>query len=221
MKLVALCWVLAFAFASSLIPSYCFISYVCVVWPDMEIYQTFPSRIGACSPVSELAVDMAHGMQTLPFFLVVLPNVVMYVKIIGALNSRVAASEEMKNSREQNLRMRNTVARMLVINGTLFFLLAAPFHVLSLILMVASFSSHNKDDLYDGLDTALPICQLLLYMNSAINPFVYSAINSRYRKAYWHAFCVGKGKVANSEVDNFLVHPPNNSMKINTISETM
>ncbi|XP_071847081.1 neuropeptides capa receptor-like [Apostichopus japonicus] len=217
-KLVALCWILACVFASSLIPSYCLMLYACTVWPEGELYQDFPTRLGGCWPVNDLAVDIAHGIQTLPFFLVISPNIVMYMKIIATLNNRVAASDEMKNSREKNLRMRNVVARMLVVNGTLFFILAAPFHVLSLILMAAPLSSNSSDDFYHVLDTLLPFCQLLLYMNSAINPFVYSATNARYRKAYWHAFCLERVKVANCEKDNFLVNPQN-SARVNTISE--
>ncbi|KAJ8028209.1 Thyrotropin-releasing hormone receptor [Holothuria leucospilota] len=211
-KLVIFCWVLACAFACSLMPSYWLIIYACTTWPDRERYSDYPSRIGACWPVSDFAMNSAYGMQTIPFFLALLPNTVMYIKIVGTLNSRVATSSEMNSSREQNLRMRNMVARMLVANGTLFFALASPFHILSFIIMIISLSSPKLDHLYDGIDTAIPVCQLLLYMNSAVNPVVYSVTNSRYRKAYLDAVKSLRRKRTK--------HNGNSSLPVNNLSHS-
>ncbi|XP_030852858.1 thyrotropin-releasing hormone receptor-like [Strongylocentrotus purpuratus] len=78
--------------------------------------------------------------------------------------------------------MRDRVSRMLIANGTMFFLCLAPFELTSLWAMVTN-------DTF--LETGRPwtqFCRVMMYLNSAVNPIIYNITNPRYRQAFMRAF---------------------------------
>ena len=184
-RLIVACWFMAVLLASLQLPSTFEFTQYCVTWPldNSELYKNFPEVIGRCSALDQpWVLQMFHLTQTIPFFVAFFGSVYFYVSIVVKLNKRYSSSD-----RQQVVRTRNHVALMLVANGTVFFLTLTSFEVTSMILFIEGFS----DDIlipYEVRGVLFEVNRLLLYINSAVNPIVYTVTNARYRRAFRRAF---------------------------------
>lgn len=191
-------WVVAFCLAAMTIPasSEYFTSYV--VYNDATS-EHHPELISYCWPVNGWIVMVVNGMQTLPFFFALFPNFFMYFQIIRKLNDRLIGRNIPQFVRN-GTKMRNTVAKMLVLNGSVFFTCNMPFHTLSLIYVIVFFcDSATREFWQTKLQPVQPYVQLLLYVNSAVNPYIYNAVNRTYRKALYKAILCQKRIVKTSD----------------------
>lgn len=204
-KISLIGWIIAFCFASILMPVYWKLQTFCIIWsPDSNHPYGLPEIFGYCVPVAEWAINYANAIQTLPFFTAFAVNFMLYYIIIKSMTERTRAvvpsdsntasgpntlSGRSPNPRFVALRTktRNQLAQMVVINGVVFFVCLAPFEFYSFSLMITSaidkylFTQPQRH-------LANHICRILLYINSAINPFVYGVTNERYRKSFKAAF---------------------------------
>ena len=181
-------WLVATAFAASLIPSWIAWTPLCILWPDEDKYTSFPNVIGACLPFSQAMSIVGNGLQTVPFFIVMVANFVMYGLIIRAVRTRVAVREQQQGAAAiRTIQMRNQVTRMLIINGVIFFILLAPYQFAAFSTMiigaVGDYLLNNEQH-----TKVIWTMRILSYLNSASNPFVYTLVNRRYRDAFLEVY---------------------------------
>ena len=168
----------------------------CVLWPttSSSFDVGFPRYVTFCTPTTVRGRMHYEVLLFVPFLVALIANGFMYYKIIQGLSRRPASSSiDGINSDEdgqvpnRNVRVRNQIARMLVVSGLLFFLLQCVRRVASLHVMVA-FTTDYFMFTSDQYGIVVLIGRALLYLNSAINPFVYMVTSSHYRKSIASAF---------------------------------
>lgn len=78
---------------------------------------------------------------------------------------------------------RNQVAKMVMINGIIFFCLGIPFQVFNTLDIMGNVLSTS-----DSI-SLLWTTRVLQAINSSINPLIYSIANRRFRQALWEMAC--------------------------------
>ncbi|XP_022079410.1 neuromedin-U receptor 2-like [Acanthaster planci] len=184
-RLAACSWFLGGAFSCLLIPGKSVVNTYCFVWDmtnssNASIEPPYLDPMLLCNPLWSWSGDFANCLQTVPFFMAMVANSIMYFKIIQALKS-TSTNANTADLRARTLRDRNKVTRMLVANGIIFFCCLAPFQTASLLRAFFFLDTQH-------FETASTV---LMYLNSAVNPIVYNCTNSRYRMAFRLAFTRG------------------------------
>ncbi|XP_022086130.1 thyrotropin-releasing hormone receptor-like [Acanthaster planci] len=187
-KLVVLSWAVAAVLAATTVPSQCRTVVYCMLWPTRELEATLPATLTAYVSTSEAAFRYASFMQTCPFFVAMAVNSVLFVRVMRAMNDRLGVIGRQAAGVRKNLEVRNQIARMLVINGVMFFILMAPFQTLSLYWFIRRLTGYTRYQSNKSFEAGLLFSHLLTYCNSAINPIIYNVTNSRYRRAFYEAF---------------------------------
>ncbi|XP_038063050.1 neuropeptides capa receptor-like [Patiria miniata] len=190
-RLLVASWIVAFCVAASFIP--CTMEYVtlCSGWPSDERYRSWPSQIAFCGPVDDWAIVYGSGAQAIPFLLIFPVNVYLYFRIIVGI-TRAIKDTSIAGRRQKNIRQRNQIAVMLIVNGAVFFICLAPFEMISLFYMIAY--SREEPVFILPADTRQSLtssARLLAYINAAINPFVYTCMSAQYRDAFRQTFGLG------------------------------
>ncbi|XP_033111926.1 gastrin/cholecystokinin type B receptor-like [Anneissia japonica] len=198
-RLIASAWVLAFCLSMLVSPSNWGNKSYCLWWisngtNSPSSSESFPSendpyyhngRMFQCTGITPWYVSFGACVQTLPFFTAFIANCTLYYNIIHSLNRRVGTADRQRPN-TKNLRIRNQVARMLIVNGLVFFICLAPFEILSLV--VTSETITNIVVLtQEQYNMWGEFARLMLYVNSAVNPIVYNLMSKRYRQAYCDA----------------------------------
>ncbi len=211
-------WATSFILGCTQIPATCNIITYCILWTFEELQNdsNLPESIGYCYPVNkvEWLEDFSIIIQTILFVFAMLCNGILYIKIIRTLNRRVGAmdlneidlggvthhgleSNQGPHHRQATLHMRDRIARMLVINGTIFFLLMVPFQI---IMLDKAFTEKDPLVWEKQFGAWMQFCRVLTYLNSMVNPIIFNVTNSRYRKAFQKAFFCTKLKEQHSSV---------------------
>ena len=188
-RMVCLVWVISSLFAFLAAP-YTPIQ-MCVVPSD-----NITTRV-LTIPYCEFACDKCAGALYLTdcfqFFIALFANVIMYSLIVYQLSRTDFATESNSNSTGGNgnnraLQTRNAVAKMLIINGVIFFICLSPFSIANIESIFAFFGGSVFDTAF--VNHLGWIGRVLFLVNSSLNPLVYSASNPRYRSAFLQAFGV-------------------------------
>ena len=118
---------IAFGFIFTVInvPSYAVIYKVCYIWPDAERFDDMPTVGNNCGPISLTYYIYQELFTILLFTISLIYNTLLYVLIIVALSNRGVSEES--NSTSQSQQVRNQVARVLVLNGLVFFICQFPY----------------------------------------------------------------------------------------------
>ena len=189
-KFVTACWVFGLIYSVTLIaPQWFVLGKICVIWPDEEQYANLPSIVKtACLPIHEVYTSFPHIALTIPYTFALVVNSYMYFRIVQKLSTRVRSdlSNNDVTFDERAHRVRNQVARLLIVNGVVFFLCHMPYFLLRFNDAILGFSNnkvgiqltHSQWWVSFWTNRALGTC------NSVINPVIYSATNRRYRKAF-------------------------------------
>ncbi|KAJ8037032.1 G-protein coupled receptor 39 [Holothuria leucospilota] len=185
-------WISSFALTICLLPSTMDFVSVCIIWPSTSAYANFPAKVGLCEAISDFWSSVNECVQIFPFFISLLLNILCFVKIMSRLYAgRVLLSFTARQTAQQDSQVKrrhkhstHAATRMLIINGVAFFVLATPFHVTSAIQFFENYLSEWSC----GCRELKDISVLLLYVNSAVNPFIYGMTNRTYRKAYYSVF---------------------------------
>ena len=189
-KIILFSWISGIFLGACVTPRYSGFIPHCVEWPDSEEFKHLPKRIYYCSVAHPDIYLLTEILQTVPLFLVMFINIFLYISIFRALGQRptMATSDNVDNEvqRQQSRRIRNQVARLLIINGTVFFLCQTPVRFASLdnILVHITGSGFFTAQQYVFLWV---IGRCLLLINSCVNPFIYVATSSFYREAFLQA----------------------------------
>ena len=190
-KVLCLVWLICLGLAASTIPSVLKPLNICAIWP--EEYSHFPPIY-----VRYMAIDPRYNIytyviQTVPFFVTMVINSVLYVFIMREMERRLHAMERYDLDLQTNVEIRNQVSRMLVANGIIFFILMAPFQFGSLLTLIDRATGQGYIPIHK-LEHFLNVARMMVYLNSAINPLIYTMANSRYRAAFEEAFCQNRLK---------------------------
>ncbi|XP_022088122.1 thyrotropin-releasing hormone receptor-like [Acanthaster planci] len=196
-------WILAALLVSLVGPWHNGFVLTCIVWPEYSSFDGVPDRVYTLKDNSE---DMStYELVTMPqrdslvytitFIVIASVNSVVFVRIIRALKLRVVPIGQQNAVLEARItRTRNQVTWMLVINGVLFFVLMAPSKIYALARTISRGSGHEVlDNLQRSYVTNT--FSILTYLNSAVNPIIYSAVSLRYRRACRRAFTVRQRRI--------------------------
>ncbi|XP_071814443.1 somatostatin receptor type 2-like [Apostichopus japonicus] len=201
---VTLVWLSSSIITASMSPSYNNFIITCIVWPNDIAYENYPAISGLCYSEDNTWLFVNEIVQTFPFFVALILNVVCIVKIIlklyGRLPSSVPTMDDAMATHQR--KSANAATRMLLVNGIAFFIFATPYHLVNVIqFFEIIFPSWSPD-----IDVLKYIFLSMLYINSAINPYIYGMTNPFYRKAYSQILCrmsslvVTKSKTASSSL---------------------
>ncbi|XP_072046380.1 thyrotropin-releasing hormone receptor-like [Amphiura filiformis] len=189
-KLIIASWLLGVLLAACVVPRYSGNDIYCAIWPNNPTFASFPRVIKFCVAGHPDIYIFSEALNVIPFALSMIGNLFMYTHIIITLGRRPSLKQsdgKFDASAQQMNRVRNQVARLLIINGLMFFTTQAPFRVTSIHNMLA----HNTGT---GLFTKeaygilLLITRCLVIINSCVNPIVYFLTSSLYRHAFYKAF---------------------------------
>lgn len=195
--LVVATWISCFGFSLTFIPAFAILGRKCLVWPENDQYSNWPNIQRLCLSISPLADSYAEGAQTTPFFVCFIINLILYKNIIKGLRESSNKLLDHRNSsqsseirRTEREKSRIQITRMLLVNSVIFFLLLSPFEFLSLTRSIRIAVTQEPYTVPANIASTIGyIFRLLAYTNSIINPFVYTALSSRFRDAFAIAYC--------------------------------
>ncbi len=194
LQMISFSWLIAIILFGISLPSWTGIAKSCVIWPDSKKYRDFPTIVWNCNNPNRAVYTFGEMVLMAPFFVVLPVNVYMYGSIILTLSKRTSAFSD-KDQAEIATRARNQIARLLIINGSVFLLCQAPYRFIS-IHYIAKFLGHGPEGQGFLSPTVFGILllasRLLVLINSCCNPFIYYFTSSFYRQAFYEAFCFGK-----------------------------
>ncbi|KAJ8037034.1 Neuropeptides capa receptor [Holothuria leucospilota] len=188
---IGLVWFSSFALTAIILPTYSDFSTVCIKWPNETLYSNYPTQAAFCETQTDIWIPVGEMVEIFAFFIALLLNVVCFVKITSKLYGRKQFSfggtpvYEDDPVRAQHRNSAHAATRMLLINGIAFFVLATPFHLTSAI----EFAEHIFSDWIFPCTFYKDLSVTLLYVNSAVNPYIYGVTNQFYRQAYRNMLC--------------------------------
>ena len=186
-KLTICAWIISLVVASLRISASCEFRVYCLIWPDMDSYQDYPTIIGECRPPQEWISYFTKCIQLIPFILAMGINAVLYGKITRAVHCTTARPNARSVPSSTSV-IEAKITRMVVATGVIFFLCLAPYEFFSALLMILTLNGN--------LVSAMQVCRMMMYLNSAINPFIYNVANPRYRRAFCLTFTCKPGNSA-------------------------
>ncbi|XP_033628950.1 thyrotropin-releasing hormone receptor-like [Asterias rubens] len=185
-KLIISAWSVGVVLSAAMIPAHYNMYYYCIVWPvEIGTFSDFPDVIGVCAgiPGNLWLGNFSNFFQTIPFVCTFLFNGFAYTQIIRRLKQRSRDDSLSKEVMSKNTRVRNQVSIMLIANGVAFFICLAPFQLLCLSVGILDLTGEVVN-----FEVFVHIAQIMLYLNSTLNPYIYNATSSVYRQAFRDAF---------------------------------
>ncbi|XP_072032882.1 neuromedin-U receptor 2-like [Amphiura filiformis] len=181
-RMVIIIWIVSILFASLAAPYTSVV--ICAV--SSNNIDLITAEFTYCEFSCDWCAGALYLTDLIQFIVAMILNSVMYGLIIYHLSKSSSALGDDSVQNERALQTRNTVAKMLIINGILFFICLFPFSLLNMenIAERFGFTVFNKSFvIYSSW-----IGRVLFLLNSVSNPFVYNATNPRYRQAFQQAF---------------------------------
>lgn len=189
MRIITMSWFLSAVTSSLVVLRYAKLQIFCVMYPDEGIFVDYPKRIGFCVSIHPKVLVFSETMTIVPFFFALIGNVYMYGRIIHTLSHRQNRTDTAMKNRIiiMQKQIRNQVARLLIINGVIFFCCQLPYRMLSINLFVQEATGHGflSTSQYGVLAVT---ARCLVLINSCANPFVYFVCNSGYRNGFRQMF---------------------------------
>ncbi|XP_038048188.1 neuromedin-U receptor 2-like [Patiria miniata] len=206
-RMIAICWLVGLLFSASTVPRVFVLNVLCLQWPDVDAFLDYPSSYAYCGPVSPWVDYFIPPLLNLPWIMAMVANVFMYVRILQMLNKRTSNKNITVRKDHNATHIRNQVAKMLVANGTVFFLCQAPYRIFSLSKWICLLAQ-IPDPFLLALGSEIRwISSVPQFINAMINPLIYGAVNPAYRSAIRVAFKC-KGHVRRRKTSLFVVRGP-------------
>ncbi|XP_038048189.1 neuropeptides capa receptor-like [Patiria miniata] len=200
-RMIAICWLVGLLFSTSTVPRVFVLNVLCLQWPDVDAFVDYPSSYAYCGPVSPWVDYFIPPLLNVPWIMPMVANVFAYVRILQMLNKRTSNQNITVNTDHDATHIRNHVGKMLVANGTVFFLCQVPYRIFSLsgwICLLAQIPDPFRAALGSG---TIWISVVPQNINAMINPLIYSAVNPEYRSEFKVAFkCKGQARRQNTSV---------------------
>ena len=97
----------------------------CVIWPNSTKFSDMPTTGTQCTPLNNTIYIFHEVFNMTLFFTLFIYNTVLYLKIVYALSKRSLVTKSSDDL--QANRVRNQVARVLILNGLVFFTCQGPY----------------------------------------------------------------------------------------------
>ncbi|XP_072025040.1 somatostatin receptor type 5-like [Amphiura filiformis] len=177
-------WVVALLFAGFEIPLFV-VQKVCVSWPPEEEYSDHPSVIPMCFHGCDWCVTVVLYADILQYLLAVPAVIFMSVAMVVKLRHSLTLKGSFRSAK--STQARENLVRMLQINAFIFFICLTPLEIINL----NSLAKNYKTDFLNAHQSHYIkwIGRITMLINSAVNPVIYSTVNSSYRKAFLKEFC--------------------------------
>ena len=158
------------------------VEYVCVEWSEEWDYSDLATKYPVCTvPVGwHWVLKAIDSVDFTQFCFTVLSSIYMYCRIIYSLCAGSQRQTSMTQARQQ-------IAKMLILTGTVFFLLLTPYQLVIIDTFFYGIG-HPIFTTTDQLTYVLWIGRVTTQLNAAINPVLYTVSNPGYRKAFMKAF---------------------------------
>ncbi len=197
-KLLIGSWVLALLLGALVTPGFSSLTVYCLAVPDEGEYANLPEMVGYCDAVGIWAKYLETCVQACPFFIALVGNFYLYIRIIRCLNKRFDNLDDDTNqsntqprSQAHATHIRNAVALMLIANGVIFFFCQFLARVLMLSQLMKLLVGLSIPEYCHYV--LMILSRILLFVNASINPVIYNVTNARYRKATRQAFSCQTG----------------------------
>ncbi|XP_022102533.1 neuropeptides capa receptor-like [Acanthaster planci] len=187
------CWVISASAACLLIPDRLEWDESCITWSPPEEFDQLPRITGSCTSVVAWYFNFSNCVQVVPFFATMFVNFSVYVLIARKLRQQARTRQRLSSEIAlEQAQIRDQITRMLIINGTTYFVFLMPFEALALGLAIKRLTGTPSVLTEDQFSLTLNICRCLLYTNSAVNPFIYTLTSPAYRRAFVEGLCPSK-----------------------------
>ncbi|XP_072022701.1 thyrotropin-releasing hormone receptor-like [Amphiura filiformis] len=187
-RIIAISWVFGSVLSGLVVLRYAKVEKYCMVYPDEENYTDLPKRIELCVPINDTLLVFSEAVSVIPFFSALVGNVYMYGRIIYALSHRNVTDNTEDSFQLMQRQVRNQVARILIINGIVFFCCQFPYRLLSINVFVQEATGVGFLSMVQYGVLAV-IARGLVLINSLANPFVYFLSSANYRQGFREAYC--------------------------------
>ncbi|XP_038052787.1 nociceptin receptor-like [Patiria miniata] len=181
--LVVVTWALALAFAVVVCPRLGSLQKVCIIWPETNHLTSQATALTFCWASKQWSLLLSYCLYVGIWSIGVVANLVMYVRIVRRLGRRNIGPQQ------NAMNVRNKVARMLIINSAVFFILQMPRVVVFNVFALVSASKGGNAMPTGDAATIFPIAVFLVLLNSAVNPYIFTLTNPKYRQALRDALC--------------------------------
>ncbi|XP_071789564.1 kappa-type opioid receptor-like [Asterias amurensis] len=214
-KTVAICWLVGLIFSGITVPGSAKHVIKCLQWPDDEMYHGFQSTVASCGAVQPWVIYYTTPLLNVPWLIALVANIYMFVKIIQTLHKRKSALRKTQRYNEA-VHTRNQVAKMLIVNGVVFFICQTPYRVISLTAWVSLLA--QIPDPLRGLGLAKVWVSLIpQYVNTVVNPLIYGVMSSQYRSALIDAFQRkrrSRNKEVSATISSNVINEPETDMRL-------
>ncbi len=154
---------------------------LCVMWPSDEQFTDYPRQISTAVQMFILPRMLSiftNFIFLIIYLVILLFNCYMYWTILTTLQRR-------KDNRKLNISVnfeRNIqqITRMVIINGTVYFLYSTIFQVNMILGIMTRFDPVH----FDKWVRFLFIHDIAMVLNASSNPVIYFMTNPRYRRAF-------------------------------------
>ena len=189
-KYVTFTWILAIIAAGVISTTWWNVTKFCVVWDIQERNES--ATVFSYCDAARPAFSKLHALfESVYFFVTFAISATSYIMIVNRMRKRQIPGAS-KDSQLQAKTTRNQVARMVVLNGLVFFLFQVLFQIYNL------YTYANTTIFVKREVTSLAwAARLLEGINASINPIIYTAANPKYRQAFHQTFrqrCINTDK---------------------------
>ena len=150
-----------------------------------------PVVIYSCLSTCRACLPVVYIFDMILFTISALLNTIMYISIVRTLRRRSGKKSSLNTDvafKDTRSKATRTVARMLIVNTAVFFICLTPIELVSIhfiLFDIAGFQLFNRH-----VKTMISwTARVAFLFNSAINPWIYSFTNPRYRRAFLDVFC--------------------------------
>ena len=170
----------------------------CFIWPEDDKYETLPTIFRTCGPLGdrEIYISSMTILYIAYFFVALVINGYFYIHIMFVLSRRLdlmEGAEGGSQQQEQVVQVRNQVAKALVILGLVYFVTQTPIRIEDINEVFREFTSsgflnQNQISIFNSVGLTF------LFINSAVNSYIYVFSSSFYRQGFLEAFWLSQRK---------------------------
>ena len=179
------CWITGFVFAmAGLVPMQ--ETTICIAIQTKAQNESHGIVLQVCQPFCTWCYQMLLVFDTVQFVIALLINVILCSSIIARLRERSCKTVS-SNADSVMQTVTKNVTRMLIVNGTTFFVLLGPYEIWNVLFLVKYYTGIKmfSDRFLFWLKW---FARVFVSFNSMVNPLIYSTTNQQYRQAFMDIF---------------------------------